>query len=154
MVDFMLNLTNDDAAELPAPGRAPEVEYDDADPRQLPTLTIRQEWRVRKQRYADVEIYRVEEVPAWDGARGFLLHRDPATIAADRRKAKEGDADVPEWYAVLVANRQDVSCECWGFLRHAHCKHCRALVALLAAGRIEHPMAGRPADPVDADAPF
>jgi hypothetical protein len=49
-------------------------------------------------------------------------------------KADNGDGQMDE-YDVLIDGRKS-QCECKGFLRWGHCKHCESLVALLSAGKL------------------
>jgi hypothetical protein len=44
------------------------------------------------------------------------------------------DAEEPVYHVLL--SRQGHSCECRGFLRHDHCKHIAALLALREAGKL------------------
>jgi hypothetical protein len=36
----------------------------------------------------------------------------------------------------VVVNGKQSSCECLGFLRHRHCRHCEFLVALVGTGKL------------------
>jgi hypothetical protein len=96
----------------------------------LPVLTIHQKFRPRLGRYAETDVYRVEEIPTGMGGRAFLLHRSEQAIAADG-----GDVS----YGVLIGNPQDTQCECRGFQAHGKCKHLDALAYLLARGHIDRP---------------
>lgn len=114
------------------------VRYSDEWPGHLPLLVILGRWSVKLGTYRDHDVYDVEEIGSPLG-RAFLLHRTKEAVAAD--------PDGTERYGVLIANPQDCLCECKGFAAHGRCKHMAALSALLAAGHIDHPEAGRKPEP-------
>ena len=60
------------------------------------------------------------EIPCDIGGRGFALHR----------------LGLGTLYHLRLGRNEDCSCECLGFLAHGHCKHVRALLALLNRGLI------------------
>jgi len=112
----------------------------------LPWLFLFSEWSVRKADWRTRDAYRVEEIPA-GGGRAFLLHRSADAIARDQAKARTGDPEVPTRYGCFLANEQDTLCECPGHAARGYCKHVDALISLLAAGHIDHPL-DRPSDEV------
>ena len=59
--------------------------------------------------------YAFQEIPCAIGGRGFAMHR----------------LGLGDLYHVRVGKPHDCSCECLGFLAHAHCKHIRGLLALV-----------------------
>jgi hypothetical protein len=66
--------------------------------------------------------YVVERLPA-DCGEGYLM-----------LKTSEPDCDV---YAISLDRRDGFhSCECLGWLRHSHCRHVGALLALGTTGKI------------------
>jgi hypothetical protein len=65
-----------------------------------------------------VSFYTFREVPCDIGGRGFALHR----------------LGLGPLYFVRIGTGHECSCECLGFLRHAQCKHIRALLALVESG--------------------
>ena len=66
--------------------------------------------------------YHLEQIDAGMGRRGFRLSKVERPSGTD--KSPKADA-----YHVLTAP-EGTACECRGFLRHGHCKHCESLVAL------------------------
>ena len=63
----------------------------------------------------------------------YLLTELPADYGRGFRVEKVDPAAEPAVYHVNV-NGAERTCECLGFLRHAHCKHADGLAALIAAG--------------------
>lgn len=123
------------------------VRYQDEDPGRLPLLTILGRYSPRHAWFRDRDVYRVGEIPA-AGGRAFLLYRGAEAV--------EKDPDHEERYGVFIAYCGDASdlCECKGHSAHGHCKHVDALKALIGAGHIDHPLAGRPADPVIVESTY
>ena len=66
------------------------------------------------------QFYAFVEIRCEIGGRGFHIHR-----------LGLGDA-----YDVRVGRPADCSCECMGWLRHAHCKHVHGLRALLKSRQL------------------
>lgn len=58
--------------------------------------------------------YLFAEIPCEIGGRGFAVQR----LGEDRV------------YHVRIGAVEECSCECLGFLRHGHCKHLHALLAI------------------------
>jgi hypothetical protein len=123
------------------------VRYTDDDPGRLPLLTILGRYSQRHAWFRDRDVYRVGEIPA-AGGRAFLLYRGVEAV--------ETDPDHDERYGVFIAYCGETSdlCECKGHAAHGRCKHVDALKALLAAGHIDRPEAGRPADPVTVESSY
>jgi hypothetical protein len=66
------------------------------------------------QEKARIVFYTFREIPCEIGGRGFAVHR----------------LGLGQLYHVRVGPAQERSCECMGFLRHGHCRHVQALLAL------------------------
>jgi hypothetical protein len=65
----------------------------------------------------------------------YLLTIIPADYGRGFKLVKVGiDATEGEYAVNIDGDRR--SCECKGFLRHAHCKHVESLAALIAAGKL------------------
>jgi hypothetical protein len=109
----------------------------------LPELIIHSAFRPTQGLYREIDSYRVEEIPTWDNARAFLLHRSPEAIAAD--------PDHVERYGVLVEGPESHRCECKGFERTGRaCKHIEAMKFILGN---RHIVIDEPAQ-VLTEAPF
>jgi hypothetical protein len=74
-----------------------------------------------------VDEYFLDKIPS-DFGEAFLVEK------RDYRPLQEGEEE--SRYHVLIANEQDRSCECKGFLRHGHCRHITGLLALRARKEI------------------
>ena len=68
-------------------------------------------------------VYRVDEFPAEWAGRAFMLFKGDA-----------GTDATAERYAVFCGRHGHQMCECKGFERFGHCKHCDACEALIANG--------------------
>lgn len=63
----------------------------------------------------ETQFYVFQEIPCDIGGRGFSLHR----------------LGLGALYHLRIGRPDESSCECMGFLAHGHCKHVRALSALI-----------------------
>jgi hypothetical protein len=118
--------------------------------RGLPTLTLFGPWSNRKQDWTSRDEYEVEEISTPMPGRAFLLHRDEAGIARDARR-DPSDEPATRYGVLLADNNQDHICECHGFTAHGRCKHVDGLKAVINAGQLDHPMAGRPVEPFPSE---
>lgn len=71
--------------------------------------------------------YFLDKIPS-DFGEAFLIEK------RDYRPLREGEQE--SRYHVLLANEQDRTCECKGFLSHGHCRHIEGILALRAKGKI------------------
>jgi hypothetical protein len=114
----------------------------------LPELHLFSDWSERRRDWRTRDTYEVEEIipgVGYDG-RAFLLHRDPASVAAD---AKRDPSDIlSDRYGVfLAADGFNHHCECRGHLAHARCKHVDGLLAVIREGCLEDPRSIVPEQP-------
>lgn len=74
--------------------------------------------------------YLVAELPAGDGhgGRAVLMAKTVGTPGSDTEC---------DHYTVTVSRDGRSFCECRGFLRHSHCKHASAAIALLGNGWLD-----------------
>lgn len=87
------------------------------------SLEIAGEWLKTQDRYAEIDLYRVEPIevqqPGFQGA-GYILHRAQSAIDADPNHVKR--------YETLVGpTAEKSSCSCRGHYKTEHCKHEDAL---------------------------
>ena len=86
------------------------------------SLEIAQHWRKRLERWADVELYRIEPIFVQKPFEGlaYRIHRTKQAVADDPHHV--------ERYEALVATKEanDI-CSCWGHYGNDRCKHIDAL---------------------------
>jgi hypothetical protein len=90
--------------------------------------------------------YLVVETPGRYPVRSFLFAKSDATPGSD-------GAESSYTVSVGVAG-SPCSCTCRGFLRHGHCKHVEAAVAILDNGWMRTDLVNPEADAASAEAPF
>jgi hypothetical protein len=94
--------------------------------------------RVKPARFISLLANGLVHIAQGHNADLYTLQRVEADYGVAFRicKADDAGAETADPYHVHFDAETGDSCDCLGFLKHRHCKHCDGLKALLAAGKL------------------